>query len=103
MMRLLITLVIAVGLVGTPCLAEETSDLGNEKAKVNYSVGYQVGDDFKRQGVEINPEALVKGIQDAISGKTPLMTAEEQRATLVNLQQQVGAPQKQDDAKQVQE
>ena len=103
MMRLLITLVIAVGLVGTPCLAAETSDLGNEKAKVNYSVGYQVGDDFKRQGVEINPEALVKGIQDAISGKTPLMTAEEQRATLVNLQQQVGAPQKQDDAKQVQE
>ena len=103
MMRLLITLVIAVGLVGTPCLAAETSDLENEKAKVNYSVGYQVGDDFKRQGVEINPEALVKGIQDAISGKTPLMTAEEQRATLVNLQQQVGAPQKQDDAKQVQE
>jgi len=102
-MRFLITLVIAASLVGTPCLAEEMPDLGNEKARVNYSVGYQIGDDFKRQGVEINPEALVKGIQDAISGKTPLMSAEEQRATLVNLQRQVAAQQEQDDAKKVQE
>ena len=102
-MRFLITLVVAAGLVGTPCLAEELPDLGNEKTRANYSVGYQIGDDFKRQGVEINPEALVKGIQDAISGKKPLMTAEEQRATLVNLQRQVDAQQKQDDAKKVQE
>ena len=102
-MRLLLTVVVGVGLIGAPCLAEDMANLGNEKAKVNYSVGYQIGDDFKHQGVEINPEALVKGIQDAITETTPLMTTEEQRATLVNLQQQVGAPQKQDDAKQVQE
>ncbi len=81
-MRLLLTIVVGVSLIGTPCLAEEMADLGSEKAKVNYSVGYQIGDDFKRQGVEINPEALLKGIQDALSGKTPLMTAEEQRTTL---------------------
>ena len=102
-MRFLITLVIVAGLIGTPCLAEELPDLGNEKTRANYSVGYQIGDDFKRQGVEINPEALVKGIQDALSGKTPLMSAEEQRATLVNLQRQVAAQQEQDDAKKVQE
>ena len=102
-MRFLITLVIVAGLIGTPCLAEELPDLGNEKARANYSVGDQIGDDFKRQGVEINPEALVKGIQDAISGKMPLMSAEEQRATLVNLQRQVAARQKQDKPKQAQE
>ena len=102
-MRFLIILVVGAGFIGTPCLAEEMPDLGNEKARVNYSVGYQIGDDFKRQGVEINPEALVKGIQDALSGKTPLMSAEEQRTTLVNLQRQVDAQQKQDDAKKVQE
>ena len=66
-MRFLITLVVGAGLIGTPCLGEEPPDLGNEKTRANYSVGYQIGDDFKRQGVEINPEALVKGIQDAIS------------------------------------
>jgi FKBP-type peptidyl-prolyl cis-trans isomerase FklB len=102
-MRFLITLVVGAGLIGTPCLAEELPDLGNEKTRANYSVGYQIGDDFKRQGVEINPEALVKGIQDAISGKTPLMTPEEQRATLVNLQRQVAARQRQDKPTQAQE
>ena len=102
-MRFIIIIVVVFGLMITPCLAEELSDLGNEKARVNYSVGYQIGDDFKRQGVEINPELLVKGIQDALSGNTPLMSAEEQRATLVNLQRQVDAQQKQDDAKKVQE
>ena len=102
-MRFLITLVVGAGLIGTPCLAEDLPDLGNEKTRTNYSVGYQIGDDFKRQGVEINPEALVKGIQDAISGRTPLMTAEEQRAALVKLQRQVAAQQKQDKPNQAQE
>jgi len=102
-MRLLLAIVVGVGLIGAPCLAEDLANLGNEKAKINYSVGYQIGDDFKRQGVEINSEALVKGIQDALSGKTPLMTAEEQRAALVNLQRKVDAQQKPDDTKQVQE
>jgi len=78
-------------------------DLGNEKARVNYSVGYQIGDDFKRQGVEINPEALVKGIQDALSGEKALMTPEEQRAALVDLQRKVAAQQEQDKSRQARE
>jgi FKBP-type peptidyl-prolyl cis-trans isomerase FklB len=100
-MRLWIVLFIAAWLAGSTCLAEEV--LKDEKARVNYSVGYQIGDDFKRQGVKINPEALVKGIQDALSGNKPLMSADEQRATLVNLQRKVAAQQEQDDAKKVQE
>jgi len=96
-------MLLSVILMSNLCLAEELPDLGNEKTRANYSVGYQIGDDFKRQGVEINPEALLRGIEDAISGKTPLMSAEEQRATLVNLQRQVAAQQEQDNAKKVQE
>ena len=96
-------MVLSVILMSNLCLAEEKPDLEDEKAKANYSVGYQIGGDFKRQGVEINPEALVKGIQDAISGRTPLMTAEEQRATLVKLQRQVAARQEKEKAKQAQE
>jgi len=102
-MRLWIVLFIAACLAGAPCLAEEIPDLKDGKSRVNYSVGYQIGDDFKRQEVEINPEILVKGIQDALSGEQALMTAEEQRAALVNLQRKVAAQQEQDDAKKVQE
>jgi len=98
-MRLLLAIVLVVCLIGTSCLAKDMADLGNEKAKTNYSVGYQIGADFRRQGVEINPEILVKGIQDALSGETALMTKDEQRATLVNLQRKVQAQHKINDDK----
>lgn len=98
-MKLLIVLCIGVSLVAVPCLAEEKSTLGDESAKINYSVGYQIGSDFKRQGVEINPTALVRGIQDAQSGQKALMTAEEQRATLIDLQRKVAAKQEPDGTK----
>jgi FKBP-type peptidyl-prolyl cis-trans isomerase FklB len=102
-MKFVLISVVVFGLMITPGLADVLSYLGNEKARINYSVGYQIGDDFKRQEVKINPEALVRGIQDALSGNTPLMSAEQQRAALIDLQRKVEAQQKQDDAKKSQE
>jgi FKBP-type peptidyl-prolyl cis-trans isomerase FklB len=96
-------MLLSVILMSNLCLAEEKLDLKDEKAKINYSVGYQIGGDFKRQGVEINPEMLVKGIQDALSGGKGLMTPQERRATLVNLQRQVAAQQEKDKPKQARE
>lgn len=100
-MRVLIPFFILTVLLGVSCLAEEKAPLDTEKAKINYSVGYQLGSDFKHQGVALNSEALLKGIENAFFGSPPLMTAEEQRAALIDLQQKVAVPQKKDDAKQV--
>jgi FKBP-type peptidyl-prolyl cis-trans isomerase FklB len=83
--------ILCVTLLGGVCAAEDTSALKDEKDRINYSVGYQVGGDFKRQGVELNPEALVKGIQDALTGTPTLMTEEEMRGTLVNLKKKIVA------------
>jgi FKBP-type peptidyl-prolyl cis-trans isomerase FklB len=94
---------LSVILMSNLCLAEEKLDLKDEKAKVNYSVGYQMGSDYKRQGVEISPEVLVKGIQDALSGEKPLMTPEERRDSLANLRSQLAAQQEPAKAKQAQE
>jgi len=80
-MRYLLSMVLSVILMAKPGLSEEKLDLEDEKAKINYSVGYQIGGDFKRQGVGINPEMLVKGIQDALSGGKGLMTPQERRKT----------------------
>jgi len=60
---------------------------GNDK--VSYSIGFQVGGDLKRQGVEPNADALLKGIQDALKGKSTLMDAENMRLTLVNLKKKI--------------
>jgi len=73
--------------------AGETLTLGDETARINYSLGYQIGGDFKRQGIELNAEAVVKGMQDALSGSEPLMPQEEMNATLVELKRKVVAEQ----------
>lgn len=94
---------VSIGLFFNVCLAAEKSELKNEKDKINYSVGYQVGSDLKRQGVEIKPEVLVKGVQDAIDGTEPLLSQEDMRSTLVALQKRIMAAQQEQNMKKAQE
>ena len=74
--------------------AGETLKLEDETSRINYSLGYQIGGDFKRQGIELNAEAVVKGMQDALSGSEPLMPQPEMNATLVELKRKVVAEQR---------
>jgi FKBP-type peptidyl-prolyl cis-trans isomerase FklB len=76
------------------CSAGYILDLKDEKVRLNYIVGYQVGGDLKRRGIEINREMLLKGVQDAVSGNEFLMTREEMSVTLVELQKKVTAAEK---------
>jgi FKBP-type peptidyl-prolyl cis-trans isomerase FklB len=72
-------------LLAPVCLAAEPPVLSSDTAKINYSVGYQIGGDFKLQGVEMQAETVNRGIQDALSGADPLMTPEEMQATMAEL------------------
>lgn len=74
-------------------LAAESIQLGTEAEKVSYSVGYQVGGDFQRQGWEISPDALVQGLRDAIGKSTPRLSQEEMNVTLLNLKKKLVAEQ----------
>ena len=69
--------------------AAEIPKIEDEKDKVNYSLGYQIGGDLKRQGVELDAELVVKGIQDAIAGANPMMTSQEMRTVLVDLKKRI--------------
>jgi len=84
-----------IGLLLLPglCSAAEKKELRTETEKINYSVGYQIGGDFKSQGVELDPDALVQGIQDAIKKNKPLLSPEQMNATLVELKKRILADQ----------
>jgi len=84
-------LALGTALLAPICVAEEPPDLSSDGAKINYSVGYQIGGDFKRQGVEIQPETVIRGIQDALSGADTLMTPEEMRTTMGELGKRIAA------------
>ncbi len=67
--------------------------LKDQKEKVSYSIGLDIGSTLKRQLIEVNPELLNKGIQDGLSGAKPLMTDEETKATMATFQKEMLAKQ----------
>jgi FKBP-type peptidyl-prolyl cis-trans isomerase FklB len=71
----------------------QAPELVEDKQKLGYSVGYQVGGDFRRQGFSINPEMVIQGVLDALAGSEALMTAEEMRLSLAELQKKAVAAQ----------
>jgi len=71
---------------GTVQAAEQPDPLDTDD-RINYSLGYQLGADFKRQGVELNEAAVTRGVQDAQSGASvqPLLSREVMDSLLGHL------------------
>ena len=90
-MQVILRAILVVAFFSGICLAGENPELKTEKEKISYSIGYQVGGDFKRQGVELDTDLLVKGIRDAAGGAEPRVSPQEMRKTLVDLKKKVEA------------
>jgi len=93
-MRCISLVVIASILFTGASTAGELADSGSEKQKLSYSVGYQVGGDFRRLGLPIDAELVVRGVVDALASAKPLMTPDEMRQTLTDLKRQAAAVEK---------
>ena len=76
-----------------PVVAADALDFEDQTTRVNYRLGYQSGGDFKRQGVEMNAEAVVQGIRDALSEAKPQMDPAAMNETLIELKRKVVAEQ----------
>ena len=94
MKRVFIVFVSVVSLLGV-CYAGEKPALKDQKKKDSYSLGYQYGETFKKQGMEIDLEIFTAGIRDALEGAKPGMSPEEIRETIKSLQQRVFIAQQQ--------
>jgi FKBP-type peptidyl-prolyl cis-trans isomerase FklB len=69
--------------------AEDKTPITDKKDKIGYSMGYNIGSNFKRQGVEatdVNLEALLNGLRDATSGKESTISEQENRELLNSFQ-----------------
>ncbi len=73
-------LILAVFSLVLPLFGQEkSSPFKDQKDKVSYSLGLNIGFNLGRQNVPINPDALVAGIKDAIAGK-PQLTPDQIKA-----------------------
>lgn len=78
----LVTAVTGIALIWGLCFADERPSPRDEKERTSYSLGYQIGGDFKQQGTDVEPAAFLKGVEDALSAAAPQLTPEEMDTTL---------------------
>jgi FKBP-type peptidyl-prolyl cis-trans isomerase FklB len=67
--------------------------LTTTKQKASYAIGMNWGTGLHRQGVDVDSAALVQGMKDALAGGKTLLTEEEARAALQQLQSEMQAKQ----------
>jgi FKBP-type peptidyl-prolyl cis-trans isomerase FklB len=69
-------------------LAQDKTPLKDQKDKVSYSIGHDIGSTFKKQNVEINPDVFFTGLKDAMAGKEA-MKKEDREKTLQDFQKEM--------------
>jgi len=68
--------------------AADKPELKDEKSKVSYGIGMNLGSQWKRQEVDVDVELILKGMKDAMSGGPTLMTEQEVREILMAYQRE---------------
>lgn len=93
-LRLISVMFLLVSLVG--CAAEEAKivpelKLDTPKNRISYTIGVNIGKDFKTQKMDIDADALAMGLKDSLSDKELRLTEEEMASEIQAFQQEMQA------------
>jgi FKBP-type peptidyl-prolyl cis-trans isomerase FklB len=78
--------------MGQPAPTLKTWDipeLPTQKDKFSYALGMNLGTSLHRQSVPVDPDVLLRGMKDALAAGTTLLTEEEARAAIMEMQNQL--------------
>ncbi len=92
-MKLRLMAVLGIVLLACQVNAGENLVLKDQKDKVSYSIGMNIGNNLKKQSIDVNPDVLAQGIKDALSGSKALMTEQEVNETIMAFQKEMSAKQ----------
>ena len=93
MKRLIV--IVSASLLAFPLFGQEKSpQFKDQKDKVSYAIGMQIGFNLARQKVDINPDILNAGMKDAIAGK-PQLTPDQVKDVMAQFEKDMEQKQKQ--------
>lgn len=84
--RLIVTLCML--LAATPVLAEDKTELKTQKEKQSYAIGFDMGNNLKKNGIDIDADILAKGLKDVLAGNKPLQTEQESKDAIATMQKE---------------
>jgi FKBP-type peptidyl-prolyl cis-trans isomerase FklB len=85
-MKHALSLLTVAGLLLCPVAAAEKEAPASRNEKASYSIGLNIGRDFKNRLFDPDLDFLVKGVQDALAERDPLISEDESRQVLSQLQ-----------------
>lgn len=88
MLKTLSAAALALLLAVSPVLAADQKPTSLED-RVSYGIGMNIGHDFMKQDLHVNPDLVAQGIADVMAGKETLMTNEEVQSTIAELQKKL--------------
>lgn len=92
-MKKALLIVVCLGVLAGPAWTEEKSKLESSSDRESYSIGFQIGADFRAKGFEVDRKLLFEGIEDGLAGEKGRLTRQEMMETLQELQRRMVAKQ----------
>lgn len=90
-MRLALMAIMAILLAAPPAGAVDKADLKDAKDKLSYVLGFSLGSNMKRDGVEVNQDVFLKALQEGLSGGEAILGDEEMRQVMQQFSQDLQA------------
>jgi FKBP-type peptidyl-prolyl cis-trans isomerase FklB len=90
-MKLQIVVALSVLFLVSLVNAQENLVLKNQKEKMSYIIGMDIGNNLKKQSMDVDANILSKGVNDALAGRKPLLTEQEIRETMTAFQKEMMA------------
>ena len=85
----LFTVLLGIFLIVNLGFAEDDAVLKTEKDKLSYAIGMNIGNNLKRQSLELNLEIVSQGIWDSLTDGKTLMSEQEYRDTMTVFEQEM--------------
>ena len=85
--------VVGIIFLASQVSAQESQTLKSQKEKISYIIGMDIGGNFKKQSVDIDPDILTRGIKDALSGAKPQLSDQEAREVMASFEKEMRAKQ----------
>ncbi len=69
--------------------AQDAPELKTDKDKLSYALGMNLGENFRKQGLEVDPAVLAKAFAASFNGGKTAMTDEEMKTLLTAAAQEI--------------
>jgi FKBP-type peptidyl-prolyl cis-trans isomerase FklB len=69
-------------------LAEDKTELKTQKEKLSYAIGLELGNNMKKNSLEVDLNFVMQGVKDGLNGGKPLLTEEQVKETFTAFQKE---------------